>query len=86
MSSSKKLVTLGAGSDKRADSQDFQSNIKLSYLFKSESGDNRLYLNVRVFGGQIKALLDSGATHTVLGANGMWIIDRFSVRLRSTPT
>ena len=62
--------------------QDSLINIKINYILYSKSGDPRPYLEVRVFGKTIRALLDSGASHSVLGKEGLWILERFPAKLK----
>lgn len=53
-------------------------------MIETKDNDSRPYLSVRIFGKEIKALLDSGATKTILGREGMWILDRCPARLHKT--
>lgn len=82
----KKRVRLGANIVEQVDSRGNQEEIiKLNYLFKTQEDDRRPYLDVRIFGASLRALLDSGASHTVLGEAGLWIMDKFPARLKTTP-
>lgn len=65
-------------------SRDNKHVIKINYLLKSKMSDNRPYLDVRIFGKSFRVLLDSGASHTVLGKEGLWLMDKFPIRLRHT--
>lgn len=78
---SKKLASGGA--DKLIDSQDCCSIIKVDYLLKNLEGDNRPYLDVRIFGTKIRALLDSGASSSVLGQEGLELLKKFPARMIS---
>lgn len=60
------------------------SPVKLNYSLASHEKDPRPYLNVRVFGSEFKALLDSGASQTILGKQGLWVLDRFPVKIHLT--
>lgn len=53
----------------------------VAYVLESYKNDLRPYLTVRVFGKEIKALLDSGASQTLIGKDGLWILDAFPTRL-----
>lgn len=53
----------------------------VSYVIESYKNDPRPYLTVRVFGKEIKALLDSGASQTLIGRDGLWILEKFPTRL-----
>lgn len=44
--------------------------------------DKRPYLTVRIFGREFKALLDSGASQTILGKEGLCVLNQFPARLR----
>lgn len=57
----------------------------VSYVLEKCHNDPRPYLKVRVFGTEVKALLDSGASQSVLGKEGMWILQRFPAKLNSCP-
>lgn len=45
------------------------------------SNDNRPYVNVRVLGSEMIALLDSGASVSVLGSKGMYLIEKFELNV-----
>lgn len=80
---SKKLVNLGASYKAPVDSQVKRTGvIKINYTFQKTHRDDRPYLNVRVFGKMYRALLDSGASHTVIGQDGMEILDRFPAYMK----
>ncbi|XP_046671135.1 uncharacterized protein LOC124361140 [Homalodisca vitripennis] len=55
----------------------------INYVIHSQQEDHRPYLKVRVFGREVTALLDSGASQTFLGGHGMWILNQFPARLQS---
>lgn len=77
----KKLVR---GASEIVDSPNKDSSpmpITVSYRFASRREDPRLFLDVRIFGKVVKALLDSGASRTVLGKNGLSILEKFPARL-----
>lgn len=61
-----------------------KSTPDINYVIHSQEKDNRPYLKVRVFGREIIALLDSGASQTFLGEKGMWVLKEFPARLHST--
>lgn len=75
----KKLERRGVNRAKVGDSP-----VKLNYALAYHEKDPRPYLNVRVFGSEFKALLDSGASQTILGHNGLWILDKFPVKIHRT--
>lgn len=96
--SSKKRVSRGASLHKSAvspnnvhsvnnelsASKDNQPLVKVDFVIKSVKGDSRPYLDVRVFGHKMRALLDSGASRTILGKDGNWLLERFPARLNTS--
>lgn len=58
------------------------SIIRLSYILHGKVNDLRPYLDVRIFGRHCRALLDSGASHSVIGEEGLWILKNFPARLK----
>lgn len=82
----KKRVGLGASLRNQDDSQVKQTkNIFIDFSLHSRRDDPRPYLDVRIFGKRIRALLDSGASHTVLGQKGMWMLEKFPIQVKPTP-
>lgn len=78
----KKLVNLGASNTVIVDSQVKNSDpITVRYRFASRRADPRLYLDVRIFGKSFRALLDSGASRTILGKNGLLVLEKFPTRV-----
>lgn len=53
----------------------------LDFLVDSRENDPRPYLTIRIFGTPYKALLDSGASHTVMGGELMGVFDKFPAKL-----
>lgn len=53
----------------------------LAPLFAKKQLDNRPYVNVNFFDSDIVALLDSGASHSVIGKKGFWIIKKYKLAL-----
>lgn len=53
----------------------------ISYLFAHCKDDNRPYLEIDVFGIQLKGLLDSGANNTILGKPGWDLINELGLKL-----
>ncbi|KAJ8983231.1 hypothetical protein NQ317_005320 [Molorchus minor] len=45
--------------------------------------DNRPYVSVQIFGRSFVALLDSGASHSVIGGSGMFLLQIFGLSLQS---
>lgn len=54
--------------------------ILLDYVLAHAKGDERPYLNVKIYGMSFLGLLDSGASRTVIGADG-WKVLRTSCKL-----
>lgn len=72
----KKRVRQGVSSPDHVDSlQKLKPEInKIYFLLQFKENDRRPYLDVRIFGKKVRALLDSGASHTILGKDGLqWI-------------
>lgn len=81
---SKKLVSTGASEAEVVDSRDnknYRLPLTFNYRFQSRSEDPRLYLDVRIFGRLIRALLDTGASRTVIGKNGLEVLKNFPARI-----
>lgn len=53
---------------------DYGIQIALDYILTSAKGDGRPYVVVSVLGVKITGLLDSGATHTIIGSTGIPIL------------
>lgn len=61
-----------------------ESKPAIDYLLEQQQDDPRPYLQIRVFGKEILALLDSGASQTFLGEKGLWILEQFPAQLRDS--
>lgn len=86
---SKKRVNLGVDLPKPVDSRENdedKKDLKIDYMLASHSGDSRPFLEIRVFGAKVKALLDSGASKTILGKDGTWILEKFPVHCQRYET
>lgn len=64
------------------DFPDESNTLRVDFLLKDNGGDHRPHLDVRIFGKPFRALLDSGASHTVLGQDGLWILEKFPAKLK----
>lgn len=53
----------------------------MDYLIQSTVGDSRPYLDIRIFGKKVRALLDSGASHTVVGDEGLKLLENLPVNI-----
>lgn len=82
----KKRVDLGVGTNNRVNFPkcNFSSTIKLGYVLKTDDMDPRPYLEVSILGKTVKALLDSGATHTVMGQQGLSLVGSASKYIQPT--
>lgn len=56
-------------------------NANVAPLFISRLNDDRPYINIELYGITFPALLDSGASHSVIGRAALWILKRFKLRL-----
>lgn len=54
---------------------------KLDFILANVVGDERPYLNVKIFGVSFRGLLDSGASRTILGAEGFEKFKHFGLKL-----
>lgn len=75
-------VSLGDG--KAADHASIGIQNKLDFILANVRGDERPYLNVKIFGVDFLGLLDSGATRTIIGADGYERFKRFHLKLHPT--
>lgn len=81
----KKLVRLGVDPNVEVSSQKcVHSVIKLDYILQSGKNDARPYLDIKIFGQEFRALLDSGASHTVLGQDGLNALGNISKIIKPT--
>jgi hypothetical protein len=68
------------------DAEHLRSKFLLDYILQHAKGDERPYLEVSIFGHPFRGLLDSGASHTLLGGGGWPILERSGVRLNKIKT
>lgn len=54
---------------------------KVAPLFARQLNDNRPYINVDIFAVKFAALVDSGANNSVIGKDGMTILQKFDVHI-----
>lgn len=77
----KKLVNLGASNSVIVASQVKNRHPgTVSYRFASRLVNPCLYLDVKVFGKLLRALLDSCASRTIIGKNGLLFLEKFPTR------
>lgn len=57
------------------------NDIRVNFLLEPSINDPRPYLPIRIFGFCCKALLDSGASDTVIGQDLMWLFDKFPAKI-----
>ena len=57
---------------------------QIEALLVSRVGDNRPYVSIDIFGFKVSALLDSGASHSVIGEKGMHLVESSSVHVYET--
>lgn len=55
------------------------SNFEISPLLVNVDNDIRPYISVKMYGLEVVALLDTGATSTILGRGGQYLIDQFNI-------
>lgn len=77
----KKLVNLGASNSVIVASQVKNRHPgTVSYRFASRRANPCHNLDVKVFGKLLRALLDSCASRTILGKNGLLVLEKFPTR------
>lgn len=54
----------------------------INFLLETAINDPRPYLPIRIFGTSYKALLDSGASKTVIGGKLMWLFNKFPAKIQ----
>lgn len=58
----------------------------LDYILAHAGPDERPYLKVEIFGKKLLGLLDTGATHTIVGSSGWKILSDLNIRLNRNGT
>lgn len=58
--------------------------VQAAPIFLKKLHDNRPYISVNLFGKKIFALLDSGATHSIVGSTGIEFIKTLGLKLRNS--
>lgn len=76
------VKTLEDNRVQKLDLPTINETVNLNFLVDSCKDDPRPYLTVRIFGTFYKALLDSGASHTIMGRDLMWLFNKFPARLQ----
>ncbi|KAB0790361.1 hypothetical protein PPYR_15276, partial [Photinus pyralis] len=56
---------------------------KVCSNFVHNKHDSRPYISLSICGERIRALFDSGANQTILGSNGLYLIKKFNLILKS---
>jgi hypothetical protein len=54
----------------------------LDYILHHAQGDERPYLTVEIYGVKLQALLDSGATNTILGSQGWALVRKMNCKIQ----
>ena len=57
--------------------------MKISPVFSSIASDDRPYLNIFIHTVKLTCLLDTGSNLNILGANGLYLIEKFKLKLFS---
>lgn len=63
-----------------------QKNANLTPLFIECPDDNRPYINISVYGRNVVALLDSGASHSFIGKDGLHLVEDFKLKMHRINT
>lgn len=53
-------------------------------VFAKRSGDNRPYIGVSILGLTVDALVDSGANNSIVGSQGIFVLDKLGLRVRGS--
>lgn len=64
----------------------FRKFPQVASLFHHRLPDNRPYIRVSLQGYEVLALLDSGASQTVIGREGLWLLDRLNLTVHRLET
>lgn len=57
---------------------------EVSPVFVEKPRDNRPYIQVTLYNQQLVALLDSGANQSIIGSEGLYILDRFNIKIQTS--
>lgn len=60
---------------------DTYNSPKVSPVFTKQLHDNRPYINIDIFGVTFTALVDSGANNSVIGKDGLSILQKFNISI-----
>lgn len=63
-----------------------EQQIKLDFILSHTEGDERPYLTVNIFGHDVLALLDSGASRTCVGRPGFDFLRSLGISIKSKPS
>lgn len=61
--------------------EQYNNNLKISPLFVNKPFDNRPHIEIDIFGCPVVALLDSGASKSVIGKDAMFFIEKFNLKI-----
>lgn len=59
----------------------YRPNYEISPILETKTFDNRPYVTVKIFDTEITALFDSGATTSIIGADGQDFLDFFEIKV-----
>lgn len=59
------------------------SALGASPVFVEKPRDNRPYIEIKLYDQQLIALLDSGANQSIIGSEGLYILDQFKIKIHS---
>lgn len=64
----------------------FYKTSKLDSMFVHNKMDNRPYMQVNIHGIHMVALLDSGANQTIIGRQGLFLLQKLNLTIRTIPS
>lgn len=61
------------------------TNMESNMLLVKRKQDNRPYINIKILGSNVIALLDTGASHSVFGGKGLNLLNKFNLDIFEAP-
>lgn len=59
----------------------YRNLLNVAPLFEKKLFDTRPYINIKLFDSEFVALLDSGASHSIIGKRGLWILNKYKLNI-----
>ena len=61
-----------------------RDTLETSPVFVAKPHDNRPYIEIKLYDQPLVALLDSGANQSIIGSKGLYILNKFNVKIESS--